>query len=102
MTETRTIGIKELKNKLSAYLREVRTGARILISDRDTVVAELHEPHWDRSPSVTGNPPLSDWISAGTVRLPSVQKKPLQLSPVHLEEGTALKLLDKQRGESYR
>lgn len=100
MMETKTVGVKELKNKLSAYLREVRAGVRILVSDRDTVVAELHEPHLDRPTEMSGNPPLSDWVKARTVRLPSAEKEELQLSPVHMKDGTSLRLLDEGRGES--
>ena len=44
MGSLKTVGIKELKNNLSAYLREVRRGTRVLVSDRNSVVAELHEP----------------------------------------------------------
>ena len=44
MCDLKTVGIKDLKNNLSAYLRDVRRGARVLVTDRDRVVAELHEP----------------------------------------------------------
>jgi prevent-host-death family protein len=36
-----TVGTKELKNKLSHYLRLVRAGARILVTDHGRPVAEL-------------------------------------------------------------
>ena len=35
------VNISELKNRLSHYLREVRRGASILISDRDRVIARI-------------------------------------------------------------
>ena len=37
------MGIRELKNRLSEYLREVRSGERVLVSDRGLIVAELRE-----------------------------------------------------------
>ena len=37
----RTVGTKELKNRLSHYLRLVRAGARIFVTDRGKLVAEL-------------------------------------------------------------
>ena len=37
----KTIGARELKNRLGTYLREVREGARIIITDRGRPVAEL-------------------------------------------------------------
>ena len=38
------MGVRELKNRLSEYLRAVRTGERVLVTDRGEVVAELIPP----------------------------------------------------------
>jgi antitoxin (DNA-binding transcriptional repressor) of toxin-antitoxin stability system len=40
----KAVAIKELKNRLSAYLREVRNGEVVLVTDRGRVVAELRQP----------------------------------------------------------
>jgi len=40
----RTVGIRELKNSLSEYLRRVRSGESVLVTDRGEVVAELTPP----------------------------------------------------------
>src|SRR5438477_11163291 len=40
----KTVGIRELKNRLSSYLREVRAGRTVAITDRGRVVAELTPP----------------------------------------------------------
>lgn len=40
----KTVAVKELKNKLSSYLREVRDGEVVLITNRGRVVAELRQP----------------------------------------------------------
>lgn len=40
----KTVAIKELKNNLSSYLREVKNGEVILVTDRGSVVAELRQP----------------------------------------------------------
>ena len=37
----KTAGIKDLKNRLSYYLREVRKGEKILVTDRDQVIATI-------------------------------------------------------------
>ncbi len=37
----KTAGIKDLKNRLSYYLREVKKGEKILITDRDQVIATI-------------------------------------------------------------
>jgi antitoxin (DNA-binding transcriptional repressor) of toxin-antitoxin stability system len=42
------VAIKELKNRLSAYLREVAKGEVVLVTDRGQVVAELRRPSVDR------------------------------------------------------
>lgn len=39
-----TVGVRELKNKLSEYLRRVRLGERVLVTDRGEVVAEFLPP----------------------------------------------------------
>ena len=40
----KTVGIRELKNHLSEYLRKVRLGDSVLITDRGEVVAEFSPP----------------------------------------------------------
>ena len=38
------MGIRELKARLSEYIRRVRAGEEVLVSDRGKVVAELRPP----------------------------------------------------------
>ena len=40
----KTVGIRELKNHLSEYLRRVRLGESVLVTDRGEVVAEFSPP----------------------------------------------------------
>lgn len=40
----KTAGIRELKAKLSEYLRQVQKGETVLVTDRGGVVAELRPP----------------------------------------------------------
>lgn len=40
----KTVGLRELKNRLSEYVREVRAGEGVLVTDRGEVVAELVPP----------------------------------------------------------
>jgi prevent-host-death family protein len=40
----KTVGVRELKNRLSEYLRQVRSGEGVLVTDRGEVVAELIPP----------------------------------------------------------
>jgi antitoxin (DNA-binding transcriptional repressor) of toxin-antitoxin stability system len=41
----KSVGVKQLKSRLSEYLRLVRGGETVLVTDRDEVVAELRSPH---------------------------------------------------------
>jgi antitoxin (DNA-binding transcriptional repressor) of toxin-antitoxin stability system len=43
------VGTKELKNRLSRYLRQVRTGEVIWVTDRGEVIAELRAPQQKRT-----------------------------------------------------
>ncbi|MBI2345619.1 MAG: type II toxin-antitoxin system Phd/YefM family antitoxin [Deltaproteobacteria bacterium] len=99
MASIKTVGVKALKNHLSAYVRDARAGARILITDRDEVVAEMHEPELT-SPLSRGDPLLLQWIRDEKVRPPRHRKKkPLPSSPLRMADGTALRLLNEDRGE---
>lgn len=40
----KSVGVRELKNRLSEYLRQVRLGESVLVTDRGEVVAELTPP----------------------------------------------------------
>lgn len=37
----KTVGVRELKNRLSEYIRQVRSGEGVLVTNRGQVVAEL-------------------------------------------------------------
>lgn len=89
--------MRDLKNNLSAYLRQVRKGVRVLVTDHNEVVAELGKPRGDIASAA--DPLLAEWISAGKLRPAAVRKKRLPLSPVRLRPGTAQRLLDADRGE---
>jgi antitoxin (DNA-binding transcriptional repressor) of toxin-antitoxin stability system len=99
MTTTKTVGVKDLKNNLSAYLREVRRGARVLVTDRNSVVAELRGPVAGALDDVRP-PVVAEWIDAAVLTPPSRLKAPLPRSPVRLPSGTARAILDELRGEA--
>jgi prevent-host-death family protein len=40
----KTVGVKMLKNNLSKYLKLVRQGETVLVTDRNEVVAEIRRP----------------------------------------------------------
>jgi prevent-host-death family protein len=40
----KTVGVRELKDRLSEYLRDVKSGESVWVTDRGDVVAELSAP----------------------------------------------------------
>lgn len=97
-----SVGIRELKNNLSRYLRRVQAGERVLITDRGRTVAELRAPEpegdIDQPHMATynrlvregvlrpgrGGDPFAKWPPKGMIRLPP---------------GTAQRLIDEDRDE---
>ncbi|MCP4658707.1 MAG: type II toxin-antitoxin system prevent-host-death family antitoxin, partial [bacterium] len=62
----RAVGIRELKDHLSEYLRQVGTGEHLQVTCRGRVVAELSPP---RSPQEDGIPAgLQELFRRGTAR----------------------------------
>src|SRR5271170_4027563 len=47
----KSVGVKQLKSRLSEYLRLVRSGETVFVTDRDEVVAELRPTR--RQPGAT-------------------------------------------------
>lgn len=95
----RSVGIRELKNHLSEYVRQVRAGERLLVTDRGRVVAELRQPV---DPALEGEPfpELTRRIREGSVSA-AAQNDPARyprMEPV-LPSGRAAELLDEARGE---
>jgi hypothetical protein len=101
MKQSKRVGIKDLKNNLSAYLREVRNGAHIIVSDRDSIVAELHEPYRQNALDSGLDPILFEWTQSHIITLPAAPKMPLSTSPIKASKGIAIKLLEKDREERY-
>src|SRR3954451_14890518 len=94
------VGIRELKNHLSEYIRQVREGEVIMVTDRGEVVAEL------RASSSEGDlerkyPGLVEMARKGLVQLPLKPNHPgayPRLQSV-TPPGTAARLLDEGRRE---
>jgi antitoxin (DNA-binding transcriptional repressor) of toxin-antitoxin stability system len=40
----KTVGLRELRNRLSEYVRRARSGETVLVKDRGQVVAEIRTP----------------------------------------------------------
>src|SRR5262245_30255676 len=64
----KTINIRALKDKLSAYLRDVQRGDVILVTDRGRVVAEIRTPSVD-APAGPAGQKLRRLATEGVVKL---------------------------------
>ena len=95
----RTANIRLLKDRLSAFLRDVQRGDVVLVTDRGRVIAEI------RQPSLTGQlpPTASDrWrrlVEEGTLKL-GLPNSPDPYAPgdVHLPAEVVDRALDEARG----
>ncbi|MCC7462829.1 MAG: type II toxin-antitoxin system Phd/YefM family antitoxin [Gammaproteobacteria bacterium] len=80
----KTVGVRDLKNRLSEYLRHVRLGERVLVTDRGEVVAELLPPGVGQSDpslpagiqSLVRRGLLTPAAPAGTDLYPALPRKP--------------------------
>jgi antitoxin (DNA-binding transcriptional repressor) of toxin-antitoxin stability system len=97
----RTVGIRELKNKLSEYLRAVAAGETIAVTDRGRVVAELGPPRPGRTDL---DPGLLELARRGLLQLPTKPHDPSfyrKKTGIRVPEGTAQELIDFIRGEDH-
>ena len=91
------VGIRELKNRLSEYVRLVRSGEVVMVTDRGEVVAELRSPAGGVGTDLY--PALADLARRGQVRLGEPNRPGLYPAlPAVNPPGTAARLLDEERG----
>ena len=87
-----TVGIKTLKNKLSAYVRAAAAGETVLVTDRGKVVAELVPPRGgtDAPNATNAERQMAELIRQGIVTpakiSPEAPLPPRQPSLISLEE----------------
>ena len=95
-----TVGVRELKSKLSAYLRRVREGETVRITHRGEVIAELRPPGVDEGP--TPHPGLNALIREGKARAGKPNPPPDLYDPPpgrRFSSAEVQELLDWVRGE---
>jgi hypothetical protein len=93
-----TVGVRELKNRLSEFLREVRRGSRILVTDRNRVVAELREPDLSR-PAGQAAPYPAGVLAEGRIHSRRVTKPYFPEHSLRVPAGTVERLLKEEREE---
>jgi len=87
----KTVGLRELKNRLSAYVRQVRAGHGVLVTDRGQVVAELVPPRSIMA-DVHARRGLASLARRGVLSLGT------RNDPKRLPRGKLKRLLDEERG----
>jgi antitoxin (DNA-binding transcriptional repressor) of toxin-antitoxin stability system len=98
----RVVGIRELKARLSEYLRDVRRGEVILVTDRNRVVAELRPPGTHAAPADDDVAyRLDELARSGDVQPSRLRKDGWTWRPpgLGLHPGTAARVLDSLREE---
>lgn len=95
----KAVGIKQLKSRLSEYVRLARAGETILVSDRDEVVAELGPARHQRPQADSVEAVLDDLADRNLVTRASQPKKGWTWNPqsLGLPPGTAKRILDELR-----
>jgi len=94
------VGIRELKNHLSKYVRQVAAGDVVLVTDRGKVVAELSPPGTTSRPDV--HPGLLEMERKGLIRLATRPNHPSlyrRMPYVDMGGKTIADLMDEIRGE---
>jgi antitoxin (DNA-binding transcriptional repressor) of toxin-antitoxin stability system len=95
----KTIGVRDLKARLSQVLRDVAAGEVYLVTDRGRVVAELRQPdagQWVVPPHERA---LVRLAAEGHLRVAEKARAYYRQSPLRSPKGTAQRLIDEDRGE---
>ena len=99
--EMKAVGIKNLKARLSEYVRLAKAGETILVTERDEVVAEIRPSRRQRVTPEGLAETLDNLAEAGEITRAALPKIGWQWKPaaVALPAGTAKRILDEIRGE---
>lgn len=94
----KTVGLRELKNRLSEYVRQVRAGQAVVVTDRGQVVAELRSPG-QVPPGTKVDTAVAKLVNRGLLILgaPNTGRVYPSLSRL-LRSSSSAKLLEAERG----
>jgi antitoxin (DNA-binding transcriptional repressor) of toxin-antitoxin stability system len=97
----KSVGVKQLKARLSEYLRLVRSGETVLVTDRDEVVAELRPTRRRPGDSDSLDELLDSLAERGEVTRASLPKRGRKWKAewLGLAAGSATALLDEIRSD---
>src|SRR6201988_4765549 len=97
----KSVGVKQLKSRLSEYLRLVRSGETVLVTDRDEVVAELRPTRKQPGAADSLDEILDSLAERGELTRASLPKRrwKWKAAGLGLAAGSAKVLLDEIRRE---
>ncbi|OGQ26817.1 MAG: hypothetical protein A2138_14410 [Deltaproteobacteria bacterium RBG_16_71_12] len=99
----KAVGIKQLKARLSEYVRLAHQGETILVTDRDEIVAELRPARLQARPAAADVDEMLDELAeAGALTRAGLPKQgwTWRVNGLGLPEGTAAALLDELRDDA--
>ncbi len=98
----KAVGVKVLKTRLSEYLRLVKTGETVLVTERDEVVAELRPAYRQHLSPATLEEELQNLAEKGaaTLRTEEIKDWPGPSTTIRFKGIKSHTLLDQSREES--
>ena len=97
----KAVGVKALKARLSEYLRMVKAGEVVLVTEREEVVAELRPARRQRPPASDLEETLDALAERGEITRAALPKAgwTFHSQGLGMPAGTASKLLDEIRAD---
>ena len=92
-----TVGSRELKNRLGSYLRQVRSGATIVVTDHGAPVAELRSV---QPPATEEQNRLDALVSSGLIA-PRTRTGLVERAPESVEDGDLAGAVLEDRDERH-
>jgi prevent-host-death family protein len=91
-----TVGVKELKNRLTYYLRLTKSGGEVIVTDRGEPVAILHNLD-NIEKKVSLEEKLAALAKQGNIRLPLKRGKMPSLKPIKAKGKPASEIIVEDR-----
>jgi antitoxin (DNA-binding transcriptional repressor) of toxin-antitoxin stability system len=95
----KAVGLRELKNRLSEYIRDVRRGETVLVTDRGEVVAEIGPPGYSTTAELYPLALVALAREGGATLGQPNDRRAYPKRPGVLKPGRAAAMLNEERGD---